>query len=69
MKCKFFNILINVNDNCITFQISVTAALRNDIEQFLIHFLIISVIFLYLFLLNYIAQEITDHNNHVFSTV
>jgi len=40
---------------------------RADIERLLTHLLIIRAIFLYLFL-NYAGQEITNHNDHVFST-
>ncbi|XP_011864202.1 PREDICTED: odorant receptor 4-like isoform X2 [Vollenhovia emeryi] len=48
--------------------ISETAALRGDTERFVIHLLIIGVMFAYLFIANYAGQEITDHNDHVFST-
>ncbi|XP_050460195.1 odorant receptor 4-like [Cataglyphis hispanica] len=37
-------------------------------EEFLIHFVIVIVILLYMFLANYAGQEIIDHNNHIFYT-
>ncbi|XP_070160490.1 odorant receptor 43a-like [Polyergus mexicanus] len=40
-----------------------------NVDQFLFHFLIVTVIFLYLFFANYAGQELTDHNNDVFFTV
>ncbi|XP_026826590.1 uncharacterized protein LOC105283353 [Ooceraea biroi] len=40
-----------------------------EIEETLMHFSIIGFIFAYMFLANYIGQEITDYNNHVFLTV
>ncbi|XP_070152587.1 odorant receptor 30a-like isoform X2 [Polyergus mexicanus] len=35
-------------------------------EEFLFHFIIVMIIFLYMFLANYAGQEIIDHNNHIF---
>ncbi|XP_011861493.1 PREDICTED: uncharacterized protein LOC105558425, partial [Vollenhovia emeryi] len=32
------------------------------------HFSIAAIILVYVFIANYAGQEITDHNNHVFST-
>ncbi|KAL6425024.1 hypothetical protein ACFW04_009375 [Cataglyphis niger] len=39
-----------------------------DKEAFLVHFLFAYVILLYMFIANYAGQEITNHNNHVYST-
>lgn len=50
------------------FQIFQSIALGNSKVEFLLHFLIVVIIVLYIFLANYAGQEITDHNNHVFST-
>lgn len=50
------------------FQISETVTLKNDVEQFLTHLLIVGCIFVYLFLANHAGQEVTDHNADVFST-
>ncbi|XP_029666071.1 odorant receptor 49b-like [Formica exsecta] len=36
-------------------------------EAFLLHLLFVSVILLYMFVANYAGQEITNHNNHVYS--
>jgi len=58
----------NINVNRIIFQISETATLGDDTEQFLTHLLIVGVIFVYLFLANHAGQEIMDHNDYVFST-
>ncbi|XP_039304372.1 odorant receptor 49b-like [Solenopsis invicta] len=49
-------------------EISVTASLGDDVEQCLVHLTIVSIIFIYLFLANYAGQEITDHNDNVYST-
>ncbi|XP_050456560.1 odorant receptor 4-like [Cataglyphis hispanica] len=40
-----------------------------DIDQFLLHFLIVIIIFIYLFFANYAGQELTDHNNDIFFAV
>ncbi|KAL6255031.1 hypothetical protein P5V15_013364 [Pogonomyrmex californicus] len=48
--------------------ISVTAPLGHDIDQCLVHLVIVLIIFLYLFLANYAGQEVTDHNENVYST-
>jgi len=50
------------------FQIFQTITFGSSKEEFLIHFVIVAVMLLYMFLANYAGQEITDHNNHVFST-
>lgn len=50
------------------FQIFESVTFGNNKEEFLLHFTIVGVILLYAFLANYAGQEITDHNNHVFST-
>jgi hypothetical protein len=39
-----------------------------DIDEFLLHLIIIGIIVLYMFLANYVGQEIMDHHNNVFST-
>ncbi|XP_011864198.1 PREDICTED: uncharacterized protein LOC105560060 isoform X2 [Vollenhovia emeryi] len=57
---------------CLSFnlyRISESISRENNIEQCLIHFVIIIGIFLFLFVTNYIGQEMTDYNNHVFFTV
>ncbi|XP_025991791.2 uncharacterized protein LOC105198333 isoform X2 [Solenopsis invicta] len=37
-------------------------------EETIIHVIIVLITLLYMFLANYAGQEITDHNNHLFST-
>ncbi|XP_071637111.1 uncharacterized protein [Temnothorax longispinosus] len=44
------------------------ASYSDEIEK-LVPFIIINILYTYLFLANYIAQEITDHNEYVFATV
>ncbi|XP_071647328.1 uncharacterized protein [Temnothorax longispinosus] len=65
----FFLIIINVI--CLSFnlyRVSETMSREGDIGQCCIHFIITVAIFVYLFLANYVGQEITDYNNHVFFT-
>ncbi|XP_071561014.1 uncharacterized protein [Temnothorax nylanderi] len=65
----FFLIIINVI--CLSFnlyRVSETMSREGDIGQCCIHFIITVAIFVFLFLANYIGQEITDYNNHVFFT-
>jgi len=50
------------------FQIFQSIKFGNSKKELLLHFLIVAVMLLYMFLANYAGQEITDHNNHVFST-
>ncbi|EZA53551.1 hypothetical protein X777_07019 [Ooceraea biroi] len=40
-----------------------------EIEQTLVHLIIIGFVFAYMFIANYVGQEIMDYNNHVFLTV
>ncbi|KAL6260672.1 hypothetical protein P5V15_008192 [Pogonomyrmex californicus] len=67
-----FFILIAVSVCCLSlnlFRIFQTiSTFNNNKEEFLLHFLIVAVILLYMFLANYAGQEITDHNNRIFST-
>ncbi|XP_071653432.1 uncharacterized protein [Temnothorax longispinosus] len=61
--------LITVGVICLSLNLyGITKTLGDDIEQFIIHFLIVGIIWIYFFLVNYTGQEITDHYNHVFST-
>ncbi|XP_029666070.1 odorant receptor 4-like [Formica exsecta] len=39
-----------------------------DKEAFLLHLLFASVILLYMFVVNYVGQEITNHNNYIYFT-
>ncbi|XP_018317176.1 uncharacterized protein [Mycetomoellerius zeteki] len=42
---------------------------HNSIEQFVLSLMCISILYVYMFLSNYIAQDITDHNEYVFATI
>ncbi|XP_014478949.1 PREDICTED: uncharacterized protein LOC106746666 [Dinoponera quadriceps] len=44
-------------------------SLGGNIKELLLYFTYINVILIYMFLANYIAQEIMDHNHHLFVTV
>ncbi|XP_071566288.1 uncharacterized protein [Temnothorax nylanderi] len=64
-----FFFLITVGVICLSLNLyGITKTLGDYIEQFIIHLLVVGVMFIYLFLINYTGQEITDHNDHVFST-
>ncbi|XP_018361719.1 PREDICTED: odorant receptor 4-like [Trachymyrmex cornetzi] len=66
-----FLFLIAVSVCCLSlnlFRIFQSVTFGNSKEEFLLHFTIVGVILLYMFLANYAGQEIMDHNNHVFST-
>jgi len=43
--------------------------IEDDLDQFYIHITITIGMFLYLFLTNYIGQEVIDYNNHVILTM
>ncbi|XP_025073958.1 uncharacterized protein LOC105426737 [Pogonomyrmex barbatus] len=49
------------------FSVFQTASLGNN-EECVMHIVILFVILLYMFLANYVGQEVTDHNNYVYST-
>jgi len=42
--------------------------LGNDIEEFLMHSILLATFFIYLFVINYFGQEFMDDNDYVFST-
>ncbi|XP_071556192.1 uncharacterized protein, partial [Temnothorax nylanderi] len=64
-----FFFLITVGVICLSLNLyGITKTLGDDIEQFIIYLLVVGIIFMYLFLVNYTGQEITDHNDHVFFT-
>ncbi|XP_025073673.1 uncharacterized protein LOC105425585 [Pogonomyrmex barbatus] len=48
--------------------ISEIILLGGDFQQFIIHFLLVIIIFLYFFLENYVGQELINHNDRIFST-
>ncbi|XP_018051570.1 PREDICTED: uncharacterized protein LOC108689351 [Atta colombica] len=41
----------------------------NSTEQLVLRLIYISILYMYMFLSNYTAQDITDHNEYVFATV
>jgi len=53
----------------LVFQIFQALILGHDIEEFLVPLASMITYISYMFLANYIAQEIMDHNNDVFDTV
>ncbi|XP_025270165.1 odorant receptor 4-like isoform X2 [Camponotus floridanus] len=66
-----FFVLIAVTVCCLSlnlFQIYRAVLLQDNEKEFLLHFLIVFIILLYMFLANYAGQEIIDHNNHIYST-
>ncbi|XP_024869606.1 uncharacterized protein LOC112453224 isoform X1 [Temnothorax curvispinosus] len=50
------------------FQIFQIASSGNNVEEFFFPFVFVFGTVVYMFIANYIGQNITDHNNHVFST-
>ncbi|XP_071637103.1 uncharacterized protein [Temnothorax longispinosus] len=63
-----FFFLIAIGVTCISLNLFWLASYSDEIEK-LVPFIIINILYTYLFLANYIAQEITDHNEYVFATV
>nr|XP_012228639.1 PREDICTED: odorant receptor 4-like [Linepithema humile] len=64
----FFLIAVSVSCLSLNFvRIFQIMTLNIDIDEFLLHSVVIGIIILYMFLANYAGQEITDHNNDVFS--
>ncbi|XP_019885134.2 odorant receptor 47a-like [Camponotus floridanus] len=45
------------------------ASYGDDVKEFLIPFILIIIDIVYMFIANYLGQNITDHNNDVFATV
>ncbi|KAL6428620.1 hypothetical protein ACFW04_007916 [Cataglyphis niger] len=65
-------LMIIINVVCLSlnlYAIAVNISNEDDVQQLLMHFLIMLVVLLYLFFINYIGQEIMNHNDHVFFTV
>ncbi|XP_011056196.1 PREDICTED: uncharacterized protein LOC105147107 [Acromyrmex echinatior] len=65
---RSFFCLIAASMVCITSSL-VQIISYNNTEQLVFELLKISVLYIYMFLSNYIAQDITDHNEYVFATV
>ncbi|XP_071636858.1 uncharacterized protein [Temnothorax longispinosus] len=65
---SFFLIMV-IGVTCSSFNLFWLASYSDEIEKLVVPFIIINILYTYLFLANYIAQEITDHNKYVFATV
>ncbi|KAL6420316.1 hypothetical protein ACFW04_014807 [Cataglyphis niger] len=69
---KMLLCLILVGVICLSlnlFQIFQIASYGNDVKEILCPFIFVTITILYMFLTNYIAQDITDHNNDFFAAV
>ncbi|XP_011705352.1 PREDICTED: uncharacterized protein LOC105460563 [Wasmannia auropunctata] len=64
-----FFILIAAGMVCLSSTLVQIAIFSNSVEQLLLPLSIAIILYVYLFLSNYTAQEITDHNEYVFATV
>ncbi|XP_024884739.1 uncharacterized protein LOC112462904 [Temnothorax curvispinosus] len=64
-----FFLLMVIGVTCISLNLFLLASYNDEIEKLVAPFLMINIIYAYLFLANYTAQEITDHNEYVFATV
>ncbi|XP_011860657.1 PREDICTED: odorant receptor 49b-like [Vollenhovia emeryi] len=60
--------LIAIGIICLSLNLLRIALYSDDAEQLIIPMLIIVTLYLYLFISNYIAQQITDHNECIFVT-
>ncbi|XP_011864212.1 PREDICTED: uncharacterized protein LOC105560065 isoform X2 [Vollenhovia emeryi] len=64
----FILILISVTSLTLNlYGISEALSFGDDIEELLVHSILVLTVFVYLFLLNYAGQEYVDHNAYVFS--
>jgi len=52
-----------IKERCQIFQMS-----SADINEFIMPILIVPICVLYMFVANFVGQNITDHNNHVYIT-
>ncbi|XP_018349234.1 PREDICTED: odorant receptor Or2-like [Trachymyrmex septentrionalis] len=64
-----FFFLIAIGVTCLSLNLLQAALYRNNIEQLILPLLIIMILYVYLFVSNWTAQEITDHNEYIFATV
>ncbi|XP_018051962.1 PREDICTED: odorant receptor Or2-like [Atta colombica] len=64
-----FFFLIAIGVTCLSLNLLQAASYRDNIEQLILPLLIIIILYVYLFVSNWTAQEITDHNEYVFATV
>ncbi|KAL0109488.1 hypothetical protein PUN28_014512 [Cardiocondyla obscurior] len=54
---------------CLSNNLVQIALYVNTLKQFILSLTFVMVLYVYMFLSNYTAQEITDHNEYVFATV
>ncbi|XP_072765031.1 uncharacterized protein [Anoplolepis gracilipes] len=64
-----FFFLIAAGMVCLSCNLLRIASFINNIGQFILSLIMLIILYVYLFLSNYTAQQITDHNEYVFATV
>ncbi|KAL0109495.1 hypothetical protein PUN28_014512 [Cardiocondyla obscurior] len=64
-----FFFLIAAGMICLSNNLVQIALYVNTLKQFILSLTFVMVLYVYMFLSNYTAQEITDHNEYVFATV
>ncbi|XP_025270179.1 uncharacterized protein LOC105248409 [Camponotus floridanus] len=64
-----FFFLIAAGITCLSCNLLRIASFTDDIGQLILSLTFIIILYIYMFLSNYTAQEITDHNEYVFATV
>ncbi|XP_077280788.1 uncharacterized protein LOC143907737 [Temnothorax americanus] len=60
--------LITCGVVCVSINLFQIASSGNNVEEFFFPFVFVFGTVVYMFIANYIGQNVTDHNNHVFST-
>ncbi|XP_019697072.1 uncharacterized protein LOC105183324 isoform X2 [Harpegnathos saltator] len=64
-----FFLLLLFGVSCLSlnlFRVFQIVTFEDNIEEFMLRIAFVITILMYIFLMNYIAQEVTDHNEHVF---
>ncbi|KAL6420328.1 hypothetical protein ACFW04_014808 [Cataglyphis niger] len=51
------------------FRIFQIISYRDDVKEILFPFIFVTITVLYMFIANYVAQDLTDHNSDLFATV
>ncbi|XP_014478939.1 PREDICTED: uncharacterized protein LOC106746657 [Dinoponera quadriceps] len=69
MRTQSYDIPEESHCNRTTFQISQIVLFENNVDDMFMHLTYSNIILVYMFIANYIAQEITDHNNDVFVNI
>ncbi|XP_032666678.1 odorant receptor 4-like [Odontomachus brunneus] len=65
--CMFMCIIICLSLNL--FQVFQIITFGDSVDELIVHAIFICVLLLYVFISNYFAQEILDHNSQIFATV